>query len=166
MSGVTLDIQIEDTSWAALKNIEALCQKAIDQACLEAKPKPMKGAELSILFTNDAAIQALNKQWRNIDKPTNILSFPAVPPNRIAKSPLLGDLALGFETIQSEAITDEKTLENHLTHLIIHGFLHILGYDHETDAEADIMEALEISILAKLNISDPYADCDLLETKS
>jgi probable rRNA maturation factor len=166
MSGVVLDIQIEDTSWAILENIEKLCQKAIDQACLHAHPKPMNGAELSILFTNDAEIQTLNKQWRNINKPTNILSFPAVLPNKIAKSPLLGDLALGFETIAQEAKTDEKTFENHLIHLIIHGFLHILGYDHETDADALIMEALEIKILAKLNIGDPYADYDLLETKS
>ncbi len=166
MSGVVLDIQIEDTSWAILENIETLCQKAIDQACVQAKPKPMNGAELSVLLTNEAEIQTLNKQWRNIDKPTNILSFPAVLPNKIAKSPLLGDLALGFETIAHEAKTDEKTFENHLTHLIIHGFLHILGYDHETDADALIMEALEIKILAKLNIGDPYADYDLLATKS
>ncbi len=161
---VSLDLQSEDDGWLAVENIESLCERAVFQASMEAQPKPMQGAELSILLTNNTKIRVLNKQWRGIDKPTNVLSFPAVLPEKIAKSPILGDIALAFETIELEAQTDQKSMNNHITHLVIHGFLHILGYDHETEKDAALMEALEISILEKLNIANPYIDCDLLNT--
>ncbi len=161
---ISLDIQIENSGWEAIDNIEGLCERAVFQAIKQAKLKFIKGAELSILLTGNAEVHTLNKQWRKMDKPTNVLSFPAVPPKKIAKSPVLGDIALAFETVKLEATNDQKILENHLSHLVIHGFLHILGYDHENEADAAIMEALEISILEKLDIANPYADCDLLNT--
>ena len=161
---VSLDIQTEIDDWETIKNIKRLCERAIQHACHKAEPKLMKGAELSILLTNDAEMRTLNKQWRGMDKPTNVLSFPAVPPETISKTPMLGDIALAFETVKREAENDQKTLENHFSHLVVHGFLHILGYDHENETDAAIMEALEISILEKLDITNPYADCDLLNT--
>ena len=162
---VNIEIQIDEDGWTSLDKVEDLCKIAVQRACIETKQKFMQGAELCILLTNDTEICKLNKQWRGLDKPTNVLSFPAVSPEKLAKSPMLGDIALGFQTVEKEAINDQKTIENHLTHLIIHGFLHILGYDHEIDEDATIMEALEIRILENLNIANPYADCDLLSMK-
>ncbi len=159
---ITLDISIEDDAWNVIPDLEALCLKAVIEAVKHSSPKPLKGAELSILFSNDAHIHKLNKQWRGQDKSTNVLSFPAVLPDKISKSPVLGDIALAFETIAKEALLDYKTLEHHLTHLVIHGFLHLLGYDHETDADAEVMETLEIKVLVNLNIGNPYEETDLL----
>lgn len=162
---VNIDIQIDEYGWTSLDKVEDLCKTAVQQVCIETKQKFIQGAELCILLTNNAEICTLNKQWRGLDKPTNVLSFPAVSPDKLAKTPMLGDIALGFETVEQEALNDKKTIENHLTHLVIHGFLHILGYDHEIDEDATIMEALEIRILENLNIANPYADCDLLSMK-
>jgi probable rRNA maturation factor len=103
------------------------------------------------LFTNDAAMRKLNAEWRGKDKPTNVLSFPA------ARGPLLGDIALAAETVAREARLADKPLEDHIAHLIIHGFLHLLGYDHEVERQAEEMEALERSALSRMGIADPYA---------
>ena len=110
-----------------------------------------KLGELSLAFINDAEIQTLNCDYRGKDTPTNVLSFPDNGP-----APLLGDIVLAFETIQREAAEKSVSLHHHLSHLIIHGFLHLQGYDHETEAEAIQMEALEIKALAALNIDNPY----------
>jgi probable rRNA maturation factor len=117
---------------------------------------------VSLLFTSDAVIQKLNQKWRGKDKPTNVLSFPAG--DSLGGSPaengveFLGDIALALETVQREAVDEGKTFEHHLTHLLVHGFLHLCGYDHETgDEDADEMETLERAILARLAIADPYA---------
>ena len=110
-----------------------------------------KLGELSLAFINDAEIQTLNCDYRGKDTPTNVLSFPDNGP-----APLLGDIVLAFETIQREAAGKSVSLHHHLSHLIIHGFLHLQGYDHETEAEATQMEALEIKALAALNIDNPY----------
>jgi len=110
-----------------------------------------KTGELSIALINDAQIQTLNKDYRGKDKTTNVLSFPTTGP-----APCLGDIALSYETIVREAQAAGKDLEHHITHLLIHGFLHLQGYDHETDEEAAQMEALEIKALAQLGIDNPY----------
>jgi probable rRNA maturation factor len=120
-------------------------------------------AELSILLCDDATIQPLNRDWRGFDKPTNVLSFPAFSPLPLAEKPLVGDLAVARETVEREAAHDGKTVPDHLTHLLIHGVLHLVGYDHETEAEAEAMEALETRILASLGIADPYAETEPLE---
>ena len=108
-------------------------------------------------MTDDAEQQELNRQWRGIDKPTNVLSFPQIEPFA-AVTGLLGDIILARETLEREATELEKPLTDHFTHLVVHGFLHLLGFDHETEAEALVMEALETQILDSLGIADPYAD--------
>ena len=125
------------------------------------KLKPAGPCELSLVFADDATVQALNAEWRGKDKPTNVLSFPAFPLKPGDKlPPLLGDVILAFETVAREAAEEGKPLDHHVSHLVLHGFLHLLGYDHETDADAEVMEALETRILAKLAIPDPYAVID------
>ena len=111
------------------------------------------GEGLSLLLTHDAAIRDLNRRFRGQDKPTNVLSFPALP----NPEQHLGDVALAYETCAREAAEQGKTLAAHLQHLVAHGVLHLLGYDHMTDPEADEMEGLERVVLASLGVSDPYA---------
>jgi probable rRNA maturation factor len=117
-------------------------------------------AEVSILFTDDAAIRRLNAQYRGQDKATNVLSFPqaAGPHGQAGGARLLGDIILAFETVGAEAALAGKPLKAHMAHLVIHGFLHLLGFDHEGDAEAETMEALERAALERMGIADPYAD--------
>jgi probable rRNA maturation factor len=153
-----IDIAVEADGWAALGDLEPLIGRAVVAGLAVAAVQPMAGAELSILLTDDARMQKLNQAWRARDRPTNVLSFPAVPPDRITASPLVGDIALAFETVQRESQDDGKTMAAHLSHLVIHGLLHLLGDDHETDAEADLMEAREVAALARLGYADPYGD--------
>ena len=117
-------------------------------------------AELAIMLTDDDGIRTLNKHWRGIDKPTNVLSFPALQPTGLRDDDaprMLGDIAIAYQTTRAEADAEHKPFENHLSHLAVHGFLHLIGYDHEKDGDADIMEELERKILAQLGIPDPYA---------
>ena len=113
-------------------------------------------AQVCILFADDEAIQKLNQQWRGMNKPTNVLSFPSLSPVIDGEAVMLGDIILAFETIEREAKEEQKPLIHHIQHLVVHGFLHLLGYDHETDDEAQEMEAAEICVLAKLGIDNPY----------
>jgi probable rRNA maturation factor len=113
-------------------------------------------AELSIVLTDDAEQQQLNAQWRGIDKPTNVLSFPQIEPGGPVTG-LLGDIVLARETLEREAAEQSVSFDDHFTHLVVHGFLHILGYDHLAEDEALVMEGLETQILASLGIADPYA---------
>jgi probable rRNA maturation factor len=110
-----------------------------------------------VVLTNDAEQRELNRDWRKIDKSTNVLSFPQIEPFGPVAG-LLGDITLARETLQREAEEQGVTFEAHFTHLVVHGFLHVLGYDHLEEAEAVTMEALETKILAALGIADPYAD--------
>jgi probable rRNA maturation factor len=112
-------------------------------------------AELSIVLMDDTEQQVLNKQWRNIDKPTNVLSFPQIEPFSPVLG-LLGDITLARETLEREAAEQGVSFTDHFTHLVVHGFLHILGYDHIEESEALVMEGLETQILATLGIDDPY----------
>ncbi|MBY0613545.1 MAG: rRNA maturation RNase YbeY [Beijerinckiaceae bacterium] len=159
---IDVDVRVEAAGWATLADPQALCERAVSAALGEAKAMLLPGAELSILLTDDTQIRMLNREWRGKDKPTNVLSFPAASPPKLKTSPVLGDIALAFETVSREADDDGKVFAEHATHLVVHGFLHILGYDHETAAEAEAMEALEIRILAGLGIENPYANGDLL----
>ena len=124
-----------------------------------ARPKIAGAAELSIVLTDDAEQQELNRDWRGKDAPTNVLSFPQIEPFSPVIG-LLGDIVLAHETLEREAADLDKPLEHHFTHLVVHGFLHILGYDHLTEDEALVMEGLETQILAGLGVPDPYADND------
>ena len=158
-----VDIVIEADGWAELPGIEALAIRAVTAALAAAERhsggvKTMPDAELVLLFTDDAAIRDLNSRFRGKANATNVLSFPAVELAKLGKSPMIGDLALAYETCAREAATEAKSLSAHVTHLIVHGTLHLVGFDHETDSDADKMEALERAVLADLDIADPYAD--------
>ena len=118
---------------------------------------PSEGGDLSLCLADDAALRALNLRWRGLDKPTNVLSFPAAPLGHGGDATTLGDIALAYETIAREAEDLGVPLADHYRHLLAHGFLHLIGYDHETDAEADRMEALETRILTRLGVGDPYS---------
>ena len=132
-----------------------LCALALDGVAF------LHGVEVTIVLTDDADIRALNKTHRGIDKATNVLSFPAYAPDEPQPPGVaapLGDIVLAYETIAREAEAQGKAFTDHLTHLIIHGTLHLLGHDHEEDDEAEAMEALEVRILDGLGIKNPYAD--------
>jgi probable rRNA maturation factor len=155
MSVPHLDIIVEAPAWNALRGVKPALRRAINAA---AAPMQLPQSELAIVLTDDAAIRALNHRWRGRDKPTNVLSFPAhgvVPPGSGPRP--LGDVVIAYETMAREAQEQGLPLTHHLTHLAVHGFLHLLGYDHESDTEAETMEQLERDILARLDVPDPYA---------
>ncbi len=143
-----IDIQIESPLWDAEPAAADTVRAAIEAA---AALVPAQG-EVSVLLADDAAVRDLNRTWRKVDKPTNVLSFPAAKPG----GALLGDIAIAFETVRREAAVERKAFLHHLAHLAVHGFLHLMGYDHETDSQADAMEGLERAALARLAIADPY----------
>jgi probable rRNA maturation factor len=126
-------------------------------ALAQSKARITGPAELSIVLTDDAEQRVLNRDWRGIDKSTNVLSFPQIEPFAPV-SGLLGDIILARETLEREAAEQGVSVEDHFTHLVVHGFLHLLGYDHMDDDEALAMEGLETQILASLGVADPYAD--------
>lgn len=162
---LTLDIRAESRRWRELGNLAALraiVGEALRAGTAIAPRRPLDGAELSLLLTDDRRIRIVNRDWRGFDKATNVLSFPAAPPERIAKSPLLGDIVVAYETVAREAEAEGKSVPDHFRHLVIHGLLHLLGEDHETEAEARRMEALEVEALAHLGIADPYANAELV----
>jgi probable rRNA maturation factor len=147
--------------WHDVPGAEAVIQRAIATAA-DAVDANVGEAELAIMLTDDSGIRTLNSNWRGIDKPTNVLSFPALQPAAPQKpgdAPrMLGDIAIAYETMRREADEEGKPFDHHLSHLAVHGFLHLIGYDHENDDDAEAMEALETEILAQLGIPDPYAD--------
>ena len=146
----------------SLPDVRSFVKKAASQAWKYGNKGdfelPVKQAEVSILLTNDEAVHALNKEYRGVDKPTNVLSFAALDDEDepIVEPLLLGDIAVAFETTGREAKEQGCSLADHLFHLIVHGMLHLIGYDHIEDDEACEMEALEIDILAKNGIGNPY----------
>ncbi len=137
----------------------ALAKQAAGATIVTAGLSLTADAEVSLLLTGDVRMQALNLQWRHKDKPTNVLSFPAAPV-AIGEmvGPMLGDIVIAFETVEREALQEGKSLDDHFVHLVVHSLLHLFGYDHETPADAERMEAMEIAILATLGIGDPYAE--------
>ena len=144
------DIEVEDEAWtAALPDAPALVLEAADATLAS---EGAVGEGVTLLLTDDTTLKDLNRRFRQRDKPTNVLSFPA-PQN---PERFLGDIALAYGVCAREAQEQGKPLANHLQHLVAHGVLHLLGYDHETDAQADEMEDLERAVLAGLGIPDPY----------
>lgn len=146
-SSHSIAVTVEAEAWhAAVTDPEGLSRRVVGRVLtLEA----MAG-EVSVLLADDARLQALNRDWRAVDRPTNVLSFPS------GDAPFLGDLALALETARAEAAAEGKPLDHHLSHLLVHGTLHLLGYDHEEDAAAEAMESRETELLAALGIADPY----------
>lgn len=149
-----VDVIIQSSAWEALPDLKALAERVVRQCEAVTGVELAEPCELSIVFCDDGAVKALNAQWRGQDKPTNVLSFPT--PGLLATKPLLGDIVIAFETVAREAETERKSLADHVAHMIFHGFLHLIGYDHDTPAEADAMEELERRIAQTLGIKDPY----------
>jgi probable rRNA maturation factor len=152
--------------WQDEPDAEAVIQRAI-AAAAETVDADVADAELAVMLTDDSGIRTLNSNWRGVDKPTNVLSFPALQPDggrREDDAPrMLGDIAIAYQTMRREADDEQKPFDHHLSHLAVHGFLHLIGYDHETDDDADAMENLEQEILAQLGIADPYADRERMD---
>ena len=149
MNDLSLDVVIEDETWTALiPDIETLIGRVLRHA---AGAEGVSG-EVVVLLTGDDAILDLNARFRGKDAPTNVLSFPAPE----SAAPALGDIALASGVMTREAQAQTKPLEAHVAHLALHGFLHLLGYDHENEAEAAMMEALETKLLADMGYPDPY----------
>jgi probable rRNA maturation factor len=159
---LTVDILIESEAWQMLPEAEDVARRAIACAAASTDEARCRNAELSVLFCDDESIAVLNGQWRGQDKPTNVLSFPAPPLHGTAPpgGAPLGDIAIAYETLVREATESGKTASAHLAHLVVHGFLHLVGYDHQIDDEAERMERLERDILARIGLADPYAACD------
>ncbi len=149
--------------WQSKPDAEAVIHRAVATAA-EIVNAGLGETELAVMLTDDAGIRTLNSNWRGIDKPTNVLSFPALQPTGPSgpdDAPrMLGDIAIAYETTRKEADDEQKPFDHHLSHLAVHGFLHLIGYDHEKDDDAEAMETLEQEILAQLGIPNPYADRD------
>lgn len=143
-----IEIEVEADDWTVvLADVEAVVERAAGAAL-----GPVAG-DVVVLLTDDAAVRDLNARFRDKDRPTNVLSFPAPE----SAAPHLGDIVLAYGVCAAEAETQGKTLADHLSHLVVHGVLHVLGRDHEDEAEAEEMEAEERDILARIGVADPYA---------
>lgn len=149
---LSIDLRIADPRWEALGDVDALAAHVLGRAASHVKTT----GELALLFTSDAEMCGLNRQWRGMDKPTDVLSFPSGQPEIPGQPQYLGDVALGYETALRDAGTMQRPFEGHVSHLLIHGFLHLLGYDHIEPEDAQVMEPLESDILASLGWPDPY----------
>ena len=171
-SSHTIEVTAESETWhAAVTDPLGTARRAVEAALAttEAAPggQPLPPVEVSVLLADDARVRELNRVWRGVDRPTNVLSFPAREPGEPwpAEGPAhLGDVAVALETVLREAAAEGKASGDHLAHLIVHGTLHLLGHDHDADAEADVMEALEIRVLAGLGVADPYRAAGGAET--
>ena len=150
---LSIDVAIQSALWSEAANIKSEAWIASQLAPLLGR-QDIRLGELSIALVDDAKMATLNKYYREKDGPTNVLSFPA-------DAPLLGDIVLSYETIKREASDKGVSFADHMSHLLIHGFLHLQGYDHQTHEEAAVMEALEITALEKLHIDNPYENTRL-----
>ena len=161
---ITVALSIENERWDDSGLGDPAAIEAMAQDCVRAVagqlhlPSDLQ-TEICLTLADDAAVRSANAEWRGKDKPTNILSFPMAELMPGARpGPLAGDLLVAFETVAREAVAEEKPFADHLRHLLVHGTLHLLGYDHQDDAEADRMEAIEIAVLAEFGIPDPYRE--------
>jgi probable rRNA maturation factor len=170
-----VDIVVDSALWRSRRNAKTLLQRAIAEA---ASAVSTSGGEVAVLLTDDTAIRALNRNWRRKDAATNVLSFPmmenlsqsagtgkqgtrtrsagTLSAKTRSKPCLLGDIVIAYETTEREARAERKPFAHHLAHLAVHGFLHLVGYDHAGDREAEAMEGLETAILARMGVPDPY----------
>src|SRR6266700_6719535 len=157
----SIDVIVDSPLWKAQRGVRSLLHRAISEAAAMAAATR---CELAVLLVDDKAIRALNRDWRGQDEPTNVLSFPARsglaadPPAGRSRGriPLLGDIVIAYETTAREALAAHMPFRHHFAHLAVHGFLHLVGHDHEAEAAAEAMEALEIAVLARLEVPDPY----------
>lgn len=156
---ISVDVVVDAAGWPPEEDLVALAEAAVAAAAARADVGD-GAAEVVVAFADDARVRELNRDFRGKDSATNVLSFPA-PEDLPGPGPrALGDVILARETVAAEAAAEGKTVENHVCHLVVHGFLHLLGYDHETDAEAERMERLETEVLASLGVPDPYGSTE------
>ena len=152
---IRIEVIVRSARWRKRPTAKTTVKKAVLAA---AKAVSTPRAELAIVLTDDSAIRTLNRDWRGKNAPTNVLSFPAAASGKPRSAPLyIGDVVIAYQTVAREAAGECKPFNHHLAHLAVHGFLHLLGYDHENDRDADKMERLERKILKRLAIPDPYA---------
>lgn len=163
-------VSLQDAAWGEhLKDLDTLAERTLRTAWQHlaagrSGKAPSRVTEVSLVFADDATVAKLNHDYRGRQGPTNVLSFPNMEDEPLqtaaseAQPRLLGDVILARQTVEREAAAQGKTLQDHATHLLVHGFLHLLGHDHQGDAEAAEMEALEVAILAELGLADPYAE--------
>lgn len=159
-TNLDISFHVHNYLWKArLKPYQKTIRNIMEVAAVEMKLRSAAGQkiELSVVLADDAFVKGLNSQYRGKNKPTNVLSFPSSPDTN-HQPPItdLGDIVFAFETIEKEAREQEKTFRDHMAHLIVHGFLHLLGHDHMDEKEAHLMENKEIKILKKLGINNPY----------
>ena len=151
-----VDIEVQSPLW----DKQPGAARTVRDAIAAAAALSTSGGEVSILLTDDSAVRVLNRDWRGIDNPTNVLSFPA--PENMSKSAagILGDIVIAYETLMRECADEDRDFLHHLAHLTVHGYLHLVGYDHQNDAEASEMEALESKIMTRMKLPDPWQDID------
>jgi len=153
--GPTTDIIVQSELWGHRPEAAATVRRAIAMA---ADLCDAPAGEVSVVLTDDRTIRGLNREWRGRDTATNVLSFPAAGAGAAPSAPApLGDIVIAYETLLRESTSEQKSFLAHLAHLSVHGFLHLLGYDHTSDREAETMENLERAILRQLGVPDPYA---------
>jgi len=159
MAAPQVDILVESSLWDGVPQAHDVVRRAVRAVGTKRGTKRAirRGDAIGVSLADDAAIAVLNLRWRGKDGPTNVLSFPSAPPPIAGSSHFLGATVLAFESPAREAEGESRTFDDHLAHLVVHGLLHLLGYDHLTDDEAQEMEALESRVLAKLGVADPYA---------
>lgn len=160
---IQIDISLQDPVWESVPDVMKIVEVAARTAVTMA-PQPdrikSKALEVSVLLANDDLLRVLNREYRGKDNPTNVLSFASLDSEDFFIGDVvgLGDVAVSFQTIDREAQDEGKFFKDHLTHLVVHGCLHLLGYDHKEEGQAIIMEAIEIRILEKLGVQNPYTD--------
>ena len=161
-----LHLEYSAAAWRDIRGLKARLEKAA-LLTLSRLPKPLqpvaRNAGFSVLLTTNTAVRRLNREFRGLDKPTNVLSFPHFTPRQLTRmgrpesQVYIGDIAMAYQYVVDEAEKERKLLKNHVTHLMIHGILHLFGYDHQTNAAALRMENLEKTLMAELGLPDPYA---------
>jgi probable rRNA maturation factor len=148
----SVEIDVQSPLW----DEQPAAEQAVRDAIAAAAVLSTSGGEVSILLTDDSAVRVLNRDWRGIDKPTNVLSFPAPKNLSHGGVAILGDIVIAYETLKRESDDEDREFLHHLSHLTVHGYLHLLGYDHQTGAEAATMEALESEIMTHMQLPDPW----------
>jgi probable rRNA maturation factor len=154
---LAIHVEIDSGGWPDEEKLTSMARQVVAATWAVLDLSKDGESEVSLLFTDDARMRELNAQWRGMDKPTNVLSFPAVEYRGGPLPPMLGDIVLAAETVAREAELENRPLAHHICHLMVHGLLHLLGHDHQTDEEAEQMEGLETVILRVLGIPDPYS---------
>lgn len=163
---VRVDFVETAKGWRGALPARSLARQAIAAAAGECGIALRRGAEVCVHLVGDAEIRALNARWRGKDAPTNVLAFPAVGAAEVGGARLLGDVLVALETVSREAEQEHKPLADHFRHLVVHGFLHLLGFDHVEDRQAEAMEAVETRALARIGVADPHPARELADADS